>query len=147
MTDEEVMIATGLNEFDPKNGTVMRYNGRNSFAVSGQTPNATFGQIIKRRKRSCSVARLIWTYVHGPIPEGFVIARIDNDPCNSRIQNLRLVRRSCLIPEETIPLGQLVVRLGYCSVRGTKVVDRDNRIVEFVEFAKAGREYRVMRKR
>ncbi len=81
--------------------------------------------------------------MHGPIPEGFVIARIDNDPCNSRIQNLRLVRRSCLIPEETIPLGQLVVRLGYCSVRGTKVVDRDNRIVEFVEFAKAGREYRV----
>jgi hypothetical protein len=49
---------------------------------------------VKYNGKTCSVHRLVWEHVHGPIPDGMHIDHINGVKSDNRIANLRLVTPS-----------------------------------------------------
>jgi len=46
---------------------------------------------VQFKKKRYYVHRVIWEYFNGPIPTGYEIDHIDGNPCNNKIENLRLL--------------------------------------------------------
>ena len=51
-------------------------------------------KVISFGRRRWLLHRLIWTYVHGEIPDGMVVDHIDGNTNNNSIKNLRLASKS-----------------------------------------------------
>ena len=81
-------------DYNPLTGVVIhRTNkGRNKVKgkVAGSLTNHGYLQTSYKNKK-LRLHRLVWIYMYGIIPDGYVIDHINQDRADNRIENLRLV--------------------------------------------------------
>jgi hypothetical protein len=101
MTRDEMIITLihqKLVTVDTASGRVFRHRGPGGITlktpreVPGSNVNGYLGATFKLNgeRRQIRLHRMVWVAAHGPIPDGLVIAHLNNDKQDNRVENLAL---------------------------------------------------------
>ena len=106
--------------FDPNRGIVIGKRGKSVGRVCAR------GYIeIHDRNNTFRAHRMIWQYVHGPIPEGMEINHKNGIKTDNRIENLELVTRS----ENALHASKLGLTNYSCERNGRAKLSNEEAIV------------------
>lgn len=85
------LVANGIWSVVPERGLVYSARTRRPLGMLGSTGYWYAQFRMGRRRASVRLHRVIWEYVHGPIPDGMEINHLNGTKHDNRLANLELV--------------------------------------------------------